>query len=120
MQPFVPFRHGFSVALMVIGMLLTAGCGHGHHGRHSPVYYGTLEVFNARTSVADVDGIETVGSSGRASAFKPVVAPPGTGVFFELVTGHYDVVVFWDTGSRDTFFDVDIDRDRTTTLSVRF
>ncbi len=120
MQRFVFFRHGSAAALFVLAALLSAGCGHGHHRHHSSVYYGTLEVFNARASVADVDGIETRGSSGRAEVFKPVVAPPGTGVFFDLVTGHYDVVVFWDNGSRDTFFDVDIDRNHTTTLSVRF
>ncbi|MHC5010895.1 MAG: hypothetical protein ACYTG6_08100 [Planctomycetota bacterium] len=109
-----------SIALFVLVVGGVPGCGHGGGGYHHVRARGTLEVYNVPTSFAAVDGVETELSYDHHGTFHPVFAPPGTGVFFDLVADPYDVTVHWDNGEFDTFFDVHVHPYHTTSLSVRY
>ena len=110
--------------------LLTAalvGCGHGSHHHHhasggvtvSPPPVGTLEVFNVASSRDAIGSIELDRDPG-SPVLHHVFVPQDSSAFFDLVPGSYDVTTFWDGGGHDTFFNIGVFSDRTTTLSVRF
>ena len=96
---------------------------HGHHSHHHPPPPpppGTLEIFNSASSGASVVGVDTLAVWSGHVVSKDVVVPPGTGTFFDLAPGTYEVTVHWEDGSRDRFFNIEIWSHKTTSLEVRF
>ena len=115
------------ISVGVLLVLMLAGCkpgyGHHHHSHHHkppPPPPGTLEVVNDFFSNASVIRIEAQEQHSHRVTSRDVVVPPGTGAFFDLPPGPYDVTVIWENGNRDRFFDIWIKSHKTTTLNVRF
>ena len=106
----------FAAAFVTVG-----GCyshhHHGHHGYHHYSTEATLEVMNLASS--DVVRVEVEQASGSFIDAQDVQVPPGSGVTFDLASDTYDVTVIFDSGERDTFFDVLVEPESSKTIEVR-
>jgi hypothetical protein len=111
-------RRALPVFAFIVAAALSIGCGHGHGHYHTS--YGTLEVFNLASSRADLEGVETRRIGWHHDDYRSVRAHPGSGILLDLAAAYYDVSVYWDAGSRETFFDVPVRHASTTTLDVRY
>ena len=96
-------------ALGMALIFLTGAChGHHHHGHgHGDHHHkGTFALSNETGEPAVLETDE------------PVLVDPGDAAQVELAEGPHDISVSYDDGSTDTYFDVSIERDGTTDLSL--
>jgi hypothetical protein len=105
---------GLALFLVAACAATLGGCG---GGGPSPVFAGTLEVHNSANSVEFIVDIEVDEVAGPYYAYffdQDVV--PGESWFLGLYPSTYDVTLYWSDFFVETFFDVDIFDDTTTTI----
>ncbi len=94
----------FGVALM----FATGACHHHHHGHghhHHHHHKGIFALVNESGEAVVLEGDE------------PMAVGPGSAAEVELAEGVHDISVTYDDGSTDTFFDVAIEGDQTTSIT---